>query len=690
MKSHPLKVAFFHCGGLREKVEDLDIRSIHRNKKFFQNYNRLRHQCAYDLNPEKASVAFEIVPVLLSLNEVDLPGYVSGGESGCGVYGVGSSYHLRKVLNDYFPETKKRNIPYQRYLIRKPVVESLFVLGSIGTVGHTERSDFDFWVCVDEGRFADRAIQKLEEKAQLITHWCQGTFNMDIHFFVLDLKKIRQNDFGKVDEESAGSSQKKFLKEEFYRTMLLVSGKIPFWWVLPAGVSESEYSRYWSWILEEAPLDFLDFIDLGFLSDVSRDEFMGNALWQLSKGIKDPFKALLKMAMMEVYLSDDFKGPLLCDVLKQRVLGGCRSLQDMDPYLLMVETIFDFYGRHERWNYKDLMHKAFYLKAEPKITRTKVKARGGDYKVEVFRALMEEWNWSLDLVEDLNQVENWSYGRQLQFSTEINRFFFSTYRRLSESFFQTEKQAIDDRDLTFLGRKLFALFARRKNKLKVTPFLTRKRVILGRCIFQYEQDRSGRKRWVLYDASWYPSEKDEKKRRIFSSDGIVRAAAWLVNNGLYDFHRTIVEMLPNASGVTITDLEHLLKHLEAFFQPAFYDFSSGTILEDDLAKDRILAAIDMEEVSKRKKPVTMDMVYKNTWGEVFTETFPYEKGLAALKEYAHELATSDPKDVASRIRVHIPESSRERGVAGEIHLNIFREMGMELQFDEGRFAFSST
>jgi adenylate cyclase class 1 len=673
---------------MAERVDALDIRSIHRNKKFFQHYNRLRQQCAYDLNAEKASVAFEIIPVLLTLNEVDLPGYVSGGESGCGVYGVGSSYHLRKVLNDYFPETKKRNIPYQRYLIKRPVVESLFVLGSIGTVGQTERSDFDFWVCVDGDRLADRSIQTLEEKTDLITHWCQSTFNMHVHFFVLDLRKIRMNDFGKVDEESAGSSQKKFLKEEFYRTMLLVSGKIPFWWVLPSGITESDYTRHWTWMIREAPLDFLDFIDLGYLSHVSRDEFMGNALWQLSKGIKDPFKALLKMALMEVYLSDDFKGRLLCDVLKEDVLAGCRSLRDMDPYLLMVETIFDFYKRQERLNYRDLMRRAFYLKAEPNITRTKVKTRGGDYKVEVFKELMEAWNWSLDLVEDLNQVENWSYGRQLHFSREINRFFFSTYRRLSESFFSTEKQAIDDEDLTILGRRLFSLFARRRNKIKLTPFLTRKRLILGRCIFQYENNRSGKKRWIIYDASWYSTERDEKRRKIFSSEGIVRATAWLVTNGLYDFHRTIVEMVPNSSGVTIIDLEHLLRHLEAFFQPAFYESSSREILNQEVAKDRVMAMIDMEEVSKLKKPTIMDLVYKNTWGEVFTETVDYRSGLIMLKKFARDLHVSEAKEVPSRIKVHLPDSLRGSDLATDIYLQIYRELGLEDGFEEGRFAFS--
>lgn len=669
-------------------VASYDIHSIHRNKKLFQNYNRLRLQYAYELNAEKASVAFEIIPVLLTINEVDLPGYVSGGEGGCGVYGVGSSYHLRRVISDYFPEMKKRNVPYQQYLVRRPVVESLFVLGSIGTVGQTERSDFDFWVCVDKSSSPHGHMEKLEEKTRLIAHWCQSTFNMDVHFFVLDLKKIRKNDFGKVDEESAGSSQKKFLKEECYRTMLLVSGKIPFWWVVPPGIGQDEYRRRWNWMVKEAPLDFLDFVDLGYLSDVSRDEFMGNAMWQLSKGIKDPFKALLKMAVMEVCLSDDFKGPLFCDLLKENVLKGRRSLRDMDPYLLMVETVLDFYGVGGNWAQKDLMRKAFYLKADPKITRTRVKTAVGDYKVEVFRELMHAWNWPLELVEDLNQIENWSYGRQLRLSNDINRFFFSTYRRLSESLRLKEKQVIDDYDLTVLGRKLFALFARRKNKLKLTPFLTSKRLVLGRCIFELEQDRHRRKKWSLFDLSWYPTEKDEKKRKIYSSDNIVRTAAWLVINGLYDYHRTVVEMAPNASKVNIGDLHHLLKHLQAFFQPAFY-FAGGISPETEMAKDRIMAAIDVETVSKFGKPTSMDLIYKNTWGEIFTESYSYREGLDVLKEYARELKATDPRDIASKIKVHVPQPLQGTEIVNDVYVEVFKHLGLNHPLDSNFYSLSS-
>jgi len=631
---------------------------------------------AFDQDPEKAAVAFEIIPVLLSVNEVDLPGYVSSGDMGCGVYGLGSSYRLREVIQEYFPETKFRNIPYQKYLVRKPVVESLFVLGSIGTVAQTDQSDFDFWVCVDEPKWPKRTLEVLREKAWQISHWCQSTFNMDVHFFILDLEQIRHNDFGRVDEESSGSTQKNFLKEECYRTMLFVSGKVPFWWVLPADLGQEGYEVQWKAFETQAPLDFVDFVDLGYLKEVSKAEFLGNALWQLSKGIKDPFKSLLKMAMMEMYLSNRFRGPLLCDILKDRVLSGKRFLRELDPYLLMVEKVLDFYHKEHEEGAVELLRKAFYLKANPMLTRAR-KRSGREYKYEVFKSLMRQWKWTLDLVEDLNQIENWSYSRLLQFSKEINRFFSTTYRRLSENLPSTQKQEIDEYDLTVLGRKLFALFSKRKNKLQVTPFLTNKRVTLDRCILQYEPSGHGKHRWVIYDASWYPTERKRKKQRIFSADRIVRAAAWLVNNGLYDFHTTAVEMVPNPTGVTLNDLIHLLRHIQAYFSGAYYHGQQGKAFYEPSRMEKIMAIIDMEEIDKLSKWLTMDLVYRNTWGELFTEWYPYGDGIQALIQYIRELGVRDEKDLAERFILHLPESARKMDSSVRIYQEVHKEIGYQ-------------
>jgi adenylate cyclase len=282
-------------------------------------------------------------------------------------------------------------------------------------------------------------------------------------------------------------------------------------------------------------------------------------------------------------------------------------------------------------------------------------------------------------VEDLNQIGNWSYGRQLKLSSEISRFFSSTYRSLSARLRSEERQTIDQYDLDILGRKLMALFSRKRHKLRLTPFLTGHRLILGRCVVQYEKSRSWRKRWDLYDATLYPLERGTRRWKIFSAESIVKALAWLVNNGLYDFQTTAVEMPPNPSGVRLTDLVDLLKHIQSFFLPAYYHLTEGTRLEDEAALDRIMVVIDMEEISKLKKPTTLDMVYRNSWGEMFAETYPYAEGINLLKGYLKGIENKENGDheLGARFKVHIPQSAEDGDAAGNLSAQMTKELGLD-------------
>lgn len=648
-------------------MAEFTAKDIRRNKKIFLNYNQLRQRCAYDLKPEKASVAFEIIPVLLSLNEPDIPGYIPKGENACGVYGIGSSKHLKSIINRYFPATHNKRISYQRHIIKRPIIESLLLMGSIGTIAQNDKSDFDFWVCTDPKFSSDAIVRKLQNKTDRISRFCQASFNMEVHFFIMRIDDIRNNDFGLVDEESSGSSQRIFLKEEFYRTLLLVSGKIPFWWAVPAETSHEDYEKYWDAWVKKNTFDSDDFIDLGCIGAIPRKEFLGTTLWHLSKGIKDPFKALIKMAMMERYLSDNFSGPMLCEIIKKRVLDGPTSLRNTDPYLLMFESIFEFYRQTKRWDRMELLRKAFYIKADPQVTRLKLINRNCNYQIEVFKELLHSWDWSLDLCEELNQIENWSYVRHLKFSTKINKFFFTTYKYLREVLADSETQSINNHDLTLLGRKLFALFAKQKNKLQLTPFLKKEGLTLEKCIFKFSRSHSVNKNWYLFDATRYLFERQYNHSTITSSRRVARTAAWLVINGLYDLHKTKVEMLPNPSGLNVNDLIDLLKHIQLFFPPALHRVKLGTNMEKEARINQIMIVIDLEKDDDTTNSASTDLIYNNTWGEMFTETYPLKKALSVVRE---ALNGDDPGNIDSKVRIHIPKSAQIDYSKSELYYEI--------------------
>ena len=643
---------------------ELKTNSIRRYKQLFLNYVKMRRKCAYDLSPQGAPVAFEIIPALLSLNDPLLPGYIPDGDNACGVHAVGSATSLKKRITHYFPEARKLKIAYQRHLIKRPIIESLLVMGSIGTVTQNKESDYDFWVCVDAEHTTTADIRKLHRKTEKVSRWCQIQFDVEVHFFIMQIQDIRNDDFGRVNEESAGSSQKKFLKEEFYRTMLLVCGKIPFWWVVPPAISQEVYQQYWTQWTQQNQYDRDDFVELGYLGDIPREEFLGTTLWHLSKGINNPFKALIKMAMMESYLSDKFEGPLLCDVIKKRVFEGRQSFLELDPYLLMLEYILRYYHQSHMYDRMELLRKAFYIKTQPKLNRLKLISKRPNYQTQAFKALLKEWRWSLNLCEDLNQLEHWSYIRQLKFATKINAFFSSIYKQLRRENRQDGPQTINDHDLTLLGRKIHVLFARHKNKIQLNPFLNKGGLTLEKCIFRLSKSRNGKPAWHLYDATKYPFEKPGKQSIIFKSRRVARAAAWLVTNGLYDYHRTVIEMPPNPSGLNVNDLIDLLKHMHAYFLPALSQIKMGTRLQEDARFNQIMMVANLEKIPGLDEMSGTDIIHNNTWGELFTETHRLSKAIQVTRD---ALMGMDVKDPTTRLRLHIPKRLQTTSIRKEIY-----------------------
>jgi adenylate cyclase class 1 len=373
------------------------------------------------------------------------------------------------------------------------------------------------------------------------------------------------------------------------------------------------------------------------------------------------------MAMMERYLSKNYNGPMLCEVIKKRVLGGPAPLRDTDPYLLMLESIIELYEQTKRPDRMELLRKAFYIKADPQVTRIKLINQNCNYQTEVFKELMGSWNWSLDLCENLNQIENWSYARHLKFSNKINTFFFTTYKYLREVLADSEAQSINARDLTLLGRKLFVQFAKKENKLQLTPFLKKGGLTLEKCIFKFARNHSGIKKWFLFDATRYLLEKPDNRSIILSSRRVARSATWLVMNGLYDFHKTKVEMPPNPSELNVNDLIDLLKHIQGFFPPALQRTKLGTNMEEEAMINQIMIVIDLEKNETATNSVSTDLIYNNTWGEMFTETYPLGKALSVVREALNQDVCDD---IYSKVQIHITKSSQIKYSKSDIYHEI--------------------
>ena len=93
-------------------------------------------------------------------------------------------------------------------------------------------------------------------------------FNLEIHFFLNDIEKVRQNIFDDDEDDSlAGSPLGVLLKEEFFRSSIVISGRAPFWWAVPADSDDRMYSQWLSVAVGKGLMD--SFVDLGNLYPVA-------------------------------------------------------------------------------------------------------------------------------------------------------------------------------------------------------------------------------------------------------------------------------------------------------------------------------------------------------------------------------------------------------------------------------------
>jgi len=117
----------------------------------------------------------------------------------------------------------------------------------------------------------------------------------------MDVEETRRNRFATgTAGESAGSALKLLLKDELFRTHILVAGKMPLWWLLPPGLSPAEYEREAHRLLATVPGLADNCIDIGTIGDIPQDEIFGACLWQFNKALASPFKSVIKLAYLEL------------------------------------------------------------------------------------------------------------------------------------------------------------------------------------------------------------------------------------------------------------------------------------------------------------------------------------------------------------------------------------------------------
>jgi adenylate cyclase, class 1 len=528
--------------------EQIDVRSV---RKRFLAINRERLRRTESALSWRNRDFLELLPVLFHINHAMLPGFVSKQTPA----GISSWTPTKKGL-----EACKRlakSFDYKKRALRTFDIHSVFLMGSVGTIAHSEKSDFDVWVCHRPG-LNKKQLSQLAKKCEGIEEW-GASVGLEVHFFLMDAEKFRSGKVVELSSESSGSTQHHLLLEEFYRTGLLVAGRYPVWWLVPPH-EEKNYKKYVARLLKQRFVPENEVIDFGGLSEIPAEEFFGAALWQVYKGIDSPYKSVLKMLLMEAYAAEYPNSDLLSLRFKQAIYEGVKDLDMIDPYTILLEKLERYLIAKKSPDRLDVVRRCFYFKVE--LTLSRPTRAGHNWRWERMQQLAEAWHWSDGHIEMLDDRKSWNVHQVLKERRVLVDEITHSYMALSKfARSHSELARIEQKDLNILGRKLYAAFERKAGKIETINRGISSNIIESNITIIQSKGKGNEESWSLYPGVVEGHETGGALKRARS---IVEVLAWCHFNRLVG-PRTIITLLLNDGILGLKETRAILDALGTLF-----------------------------------------------------------------------------------------------------------------------------
>ncbi|RPJ78538.1 MAG: hypothetical protein EHJ94_09340, partial [Deltaproteobacteria bacterium] len=432
--------------------------TIQKNRDSFITYNiaHLREVIRY-LSTEKFEL-FHTLPFLLHVNSPKFPGYVADPDCKYGIHGFLDSGFWKLALR-HFKFSEKELFPC---LAKKYHIQGLYLMGSSGTLAQGDHSDLDYWVIVDEEMNHGPYMDTLKQKLTLLKEWAETTYTQQISFFILTGKQVKNNSFRQVDEESSGNIQQTILKEEFYRTFLMIAGLIPYWSVLPADLDEKQYH---SWIHEiethSSKLPDHNYTDLGYPAGIDKRECPGALLWQIFKARHDPVKSYIKASLIDYYFFSSRNVPLPCDEIKKKFSDKKLDSYMVDPYSTIFNKTLLFYQDRNETSRLEMLRECLFLRIHGyPIVKT---IDNGSPKKDLLQIYLKQWSWDDDTIEHFRNYPDWPEADKLDFEIRIISRISALYKKIQLA--ETETRKPDNPGLRSIQNRIATIFTTRPNKI---------------------------------------------------------------------------------------------------------------------------------------------------------------------------------------------------------------------------------
>jgi len=601
----------------------------HYGELKFLKQNKLSLLTAYDIFKTKHAELFIIIPMLIHEN-IHFPGLDPFPEqTPCGICDYVPSLETQLVCAAYMDSA---NLILGQN--PTPAIQGLFTIGSVGSIAQTSESDIDYWVCIQESALAPSQIKLLEKKLFLLEKMVRDKFNIQVTFFIVDITKAKNNDFGDSTIESSGSAQARLLKEEFYRTMIYLAGKIPLWSVLPTDISLNYYTSIGSKISTNDPQD--RYVDLGDIHRIQAGEYFGASLWQMFKWLKSPFKSVIKMALLEKYIFEYDQNLLLCNQYKNEWMNSGAYLKPAqnDSYYFLLKHLVRFYEKIEDPHSVNLLLTCFFLKLgvskKDQIENTVFGLR----KILLLKC-MDKWQWDINRVFETGNSKKWPYKNIVILSHTLEKFILQKYKKVkNECEHNREDALISHQDQTVLEHKVKIEFSDQPMKVRKILLVSRGDRHFYGLHLKYIDTHSPNGEWVLLNKR--PKAALDSEEPLIRAKTIEEIGAWLIVNGLYS-KNTIINLAPNPCHVTFDEIKNLYKNIHDFFHPLIKPSVGFDQLLVYPPKKAAFVSVNFYAQKEQKKIMHYTVLYVNAWNEVFCSPSFTTQGFISLGHVKRDL-----------------------------------------------------
>lgn len=628
-----------------------------------------------------------VLPLLYHINHPLMPGYVAR-EVPIGVSGYEPDKQTISIARS-FSQTFK----FKSDKRHKHKVHAIYMMGSTGTLAHSEQSDVDLWLCYEPG-LDDNLKQLLAEKAKKIDEWA-NSLGLELHTFLMDADLFRSGNLtNEMDKESSGSAQHYLLLDEFYRTAILLAGRYPIWWLIPPAC-EAEYSELTDLLLTKRFIKASDVIDFGSAAIIPNGELVGAGLWQLYKGIDSPYKSLLKILLAEVYAQEMPDKTSLSQSLKQAIYDDELAVEDLDPYLLVYRRLESYLLKNKEHKRLDLVRKSFYLKVGKKLSKPPV-GRSPSWQRQALEFAVKTWGWPVDKFRYLDSRNAWKVDQVIQERQAVVAELSYCYRFLSKyARGHGIDSSISSNDLNLLGRKLYSVFQKKAGKIEylnpgIATSLWEENLSIHHASTQaFLTDQND---WLVYrnlntstDASFEPS--------LRKTSQLIEMIAWLYFNQILT-QNTRLSFAPGTSEYRLVEIQSMLRALSIVL-PVPLPSVTQSAFQKKLALSHLVLFINvgidplkklsergihrlsdrtdsLDYSSQRHNLVkTIDQIAVNSWNEVMVHRYEMGDTLMQNLQAYLQVSLDQMNGIECQLSVFCFCPQRAQAIAGRVD-DLFR------------------